>query len=141
MAYVIPPTFTNGNILTATNLNTLSDDIEFLYGLAHGVNLGFDIGVFTVSAAKTWYIQHKHRYLHYKYHVGSDPADAIHLDYGTELNVAEPSVAEGSYTGYVDLNPYGFTVNQWYEVRWRYSKSANSYCTVYYLLESPDTSL
>lgn len=140
MAYVTPPTFTTGNILTATNLNTLSDDIEFLYGLAHGVNLGFDIGVFTVTANKIWYIQHKHRYLHYKYSVGSDPCDSVKIYYGAAPAVYL-STAEGNYSGYVDLNPFGLTINQWYEVKWDYNRDANSNCVVYYLIESPDTSL
>jgi len=141
MAYVTPPTFTTGNILTATNLNTLSDDIEFLYGLANGVNLGFDIGVFTVTAEKTWYIQHKHRYLHYIYTVGSDPCNEIQVYYDATLVNETLSTAEGSFSGYIDLNSFGFTVNQWYAVKWDYTRDANSNCVVYYLMESPDTTL
>jgi hypothetical protein len=34
MAYTSPPTFVNGNILTASQLNLLADDVQFLAGIA-----------------------------------------------------------------------------------------------------------
>jgi hypothetical protein len=41
MAYTTPPTFADGNFLTATQLNILSDDIEYLYGRSLMPNPGF----------------------------------------------------------------------------------------------------
>lgn len=37
MAYTTPPTFGAGTALPASQLNILSDDIEYLYGVAQGV--------------------------------------------------------------------------------------------------------
>lgn len=37
MPYTTPPTFVSGGTVTASNLNILSDDIEYLYGISQGV--------------------------------------------------------------------------------------------------------
>ena len=42
--YTTPPTFTNGNHLTAAQLNTLRDDIKFLYARSLQPNVGFFSG-------------------------------------------------------------------------------------------------
>jgi hypothetical protein len=37
LSYTTPPTFVSGGTVTASNLNILSDDISYLYGVAQGV--------------------------------------------------------------------------------------------------------
>lgn len=37
MAWTTPPTFVAGTVVTASNLNILSDDLTYLYGIAQGI--------------------------------------------------------------------------------------------------------
>lgn len=142
MPYTTPPTFVNGQVISAAQLNILGDDIEFLNGVMAGPNIPFQsITWDTNSGEHTWYVRHRHRYLHYSFQIANDPADDVKIYVNNSLVFHDGSPGEGFQTSYVDLNPLGLTVGVWYPIRFEYDKAANSVCTVNYLLQSASTSL
>lgn len=141
MAYVTPPTFVDGNVLSAAQLNILSDDIEYLHGVTDTPNFGFVLRGASASTILAYYIRHKHRYLHYRYRIETHDANEVQIEYGGEMIDADMVGAIGTYSGYYDLDSYGFTVNDWYQVSVIYTSSSNSYITVDYLLEADTTTI
>lgn len=143
MPYTTPPTFVNGQIVSAAQLNILSDDIEFLNGIMAGPNIPFQsITWDTNSGEHTWYVRHRHRYLHYSFSITSDPADDVKIYYNGVQIFHDGAPGEGYQTSYRDLNAYGtWTAGQWYPIRFVYQKAANSVCTVNYLIQSASTAL
>jgi hypothetical protein len=70
MPFVTIPTVAAGSILSAGYLNSLSDNQEFLYGLANQANIPFNSFAmsdqnFNADSAY-WIMRHRNRYLHYK---------------------------------------------------------------------------
>ena len=49
MAYQTNPTFADGSILSASDLNILADNTEFLHGLVTGVNMPFPKVVYSIE--------------------------------------------------------------------------------------------
>ena len=112
MAWSAPPTFADTNILTAAQLNILSDDVEYLYGLVSGVNVPFNSLTTTVNLDDTnnqWLMRHVYKYLHYKLRVASGQNDDldIYMVRGTQdIRIFGESAARTggySYSGYIDL--------------------------------------
>lgn len=149
MAYTTPPTFVDGNVLTAAQLNVLSSDIEFLYGLGDVVNVPFSaklyVGGSLLQDQIKWRIRKKYRYLHYSFTLISgsiSPAD-MRLYYDTNIiyqNTSPTSLSTPqTFSGYVDLNAYSLTTGTWYLIYW-YGECHAS-CIANYLVESSGTSL
>lgn len=125
MAWSTPPTFSDTSVLSAAQLNTLSDDLEYLYGLSSAVNIpflrdpAFQGGNNTTSY---WQIRHRAQYLNVYIGYTVDGAWSDHLAWtvtygGTTISSTDPI----SYTnpGYVafDLDALGsFTLGNWYEI-------------------------
>lgn len=112
MAWSSPPTFADTNILTASQLNILSDDVEYLYGLVSGVNTPFnslESGVQLTAANNQWLIRHAYEYLHYKVRVRAGQNDdlEIYMNNGTtDLRLYWDSTARTTgyeYSGYIDI--------------------------------------
>lgn len=142
MPYTTPPTFVNGQIVSAAQLNILSDDIEFLNGVMAGPNIPFQSVTWdTNSGEHTWYMRYRHRYLHYSFQISSDAADDVKIYVNGSLVFHDGAPAQGFQTSYVDLNSLGLIVGTWYPVRFEYDKQNNSVCTVNYLIASASTSL
>lgn len=142
MPYTTPPTFVDGQYASATQLNDLSDNIEFLNGVMAGPNISFQsITWDTNSGEHTWYMRYRHRYLHYSFQIASDPADDVKIYVNGTLVFHDGAPGEGFQTSYVDLNSLGLTVGNWYPVRFEYDKAANSVCTVNYLIHSASTAI
>jgi hypothetical protein len=53
MPYTTPPTFVDGQIVSAAQLNILSDDIEFLNGVMAGPNIPFQSITWDTTAGNT----------------------------------------------------------------------------------------
>ena len=66
MAYTTPPTFNTGDILSATQLNILSDDIEYLNGFGWLSPTMVSVKL-AVDGDALFIIRHTQRYLHVKY--------------------------------------------------------------------------
>ena len=169
MAYTRPPTFVNGGILGATQLNIFSDDLEYLYGVvsapwipAHSLVVTGDITHSTADNA--WYIRHKYQYLHFcfRWVTGNDPTTLrIYYDYPTETTACLDTsdftslLDTTTYSGYslyssttdaaVDLsNVTNFTeptVGNWYNINIEVDTEAGDLWEVCYLIESDSSSL
>ena len=107
MSYTTIATKADGDILTASYLNTLSDNAEFLYGIANRANV--PMCTLRVSATDVdnsdaiWYFRHKLRYLHYKISCAANP-DHVRVFYAATSYYAASVLTGTSYTGYIDLN-------------------------------------
>ena len=156
MAYETPPTFSSGAILQAAQLNVLSADIEYLYGIVQRVNIPFSAlvttGVGLTSANNLWYVGHQHRYLHYKWGIGAagDGITRCRIWYnGVNIYEAAGGVLGAGPTGqtsYIDLygSPGGLTaptVGTAYAIYFETLIDNDTVFTAYYLIESSLTSL
>jgi len=113
MAYSAPPTFVNGNVLTAAQLNILSDDVEYLYGLVSGVNIPFNSITTTINLRSNnnqWLLRHAYQYLHYKARVTANDNDDFDIfitqSGGYDIKVYTDSTTRSAtytYSGYIDL--------------------------------------
>ena len=119
MAWTVPPTFAAG-VLSAAQLNILSDDIEYLYGIAQQVQIPFSVLVtaddLTVNN-NGWRIRYLHRYLHYRISIDTWNCTSMAI-YLNNTQVYIDSVTRNNYTwaGYVDVNSLGLTVGNWYNL-------------------------
>jgi hypothetical protein len=148
MAYTSPPTFVNGNILTASQLNLLADDVQFLAGIAGRINIPFQSIISGAGSGidAVWQIRHTHRYLLYYITQNASTSDQMKIRYdGTEIySDTGDRAAPYLWSGYVDLDssPGGLTVGDWYQIDLDIVQKTGSGVTqVIYLLESPNTSL
>lgn len=147
MAYTTPPTFADDTILTAANLNILSDDVEHLYGLISGVNIPFSSQTITASGeSRRWIFRRQARYLHYKIRNITNDTDELHINVNGNDEYDDVTNRSGAYTweGYIDLT--GITavpaVGAFYEVYVdiTFDTGPND-LRVDYLLESDSTTL
>lgn len=149
MAYTTPPTFTTGAVLTAAQMNTLSDDIEYLYGITQGVNIPFSALVTKRDINQSenlWYMRHMHRYLHFKWGV-NDVGEgltgfSIHVN-GVKVHEVGVSTGEASYEDFT-LEPGGLTeptIGDFYSIYIEAAFDQDTTFTLYYFLESDKTTL
>lgn len=141
MAWVTPPTFTAGLAASAANLNILSNDLDYLKGIAEGPNAPFQSVVFTNSGTATYHVRYRYPYLHYKYVVSADPGDDIKIKVNGTTKYSDGAPGEATVAGYVNLTSMALTPGSWYPVTVEWMKSANSVLTVWYLLLANVTSL
>lgn len=148
MAYTTNPTFADGNILTAAQLNILSDNIEFLYSLISGINVPFSSQTLTGSGnTRKWISRRQARYLHYQFRLTTGTSDELDIRLGAadtiEYTDATNRSAPYTWTGYLDLtatteNP---AVGDFYHVFVEFDFAAAGEFIVDYFLESDSTTL
>jgi hypothetical protein len=128
VAWTSPPTFSSGNVLSAAQLNVLSDNQEFLFGYVSGQNPGIASLVLLTDGDGFGVIRHEQRYLHVVYLCQDDIK--IYYD-ATEVfhDGAPDGVVNDS--AIIDLNPFSFTVGQLYTVKFTMDSG-----TVFYFYES-----
>ena len=141
MAWTTPPTFVTSNAASAAQLNILSDDLEFLQGVAAGPNAPFQSYVFSTSGTATYHLRYRYPYLHYSYTVSVDPGDDVNIKVNGTSKVHDGAPGEATVTSYVDLTSMGLTPGSWYAVLFEWAKDANSVCTVHYLVTANTTTL
>lgn len=130
MPWVSPPAFSDGDYLTASNLNVLSDDIEYLYGLAHQVNTGsllidFTPGSGTTEIQTVHFLRHFNNTFRYRAEVVQGTIDSLIIKYvnsaGTPVTIFNDGGTNPSapylWAGTVDLTAFGFVVGDYYEIR------------------------
>ena len=113
MAYTSIPTLTDGAILSASYLNLLAANANYLGGLGALPNVAFR-QIRTSSAGSTFFhMRHRHRYL--KVYYESTNCDYIKIYYnGSQvMNDGDPDAAQ---TYSIDLNALTLTVGNWYEI-------------------------
>lgn len=143
MAWTTPPTFVDTNTLTAAQLNILSDNQEFLHGIANVPNVPFKVISAGNDINQTYKIQHRGQYLHYWVHITGGTHDELTITYnGTDV-YEDLGAQTGPYTwqSSVDLNDTGIitptpTIGTVYdlEVDFKWTSAATVY--IYYLRES-----
>lgn len=110
MAWQVPPTFSNGNVLTAAQLNILSDDVEFLYGLVGGgINTPFaSLPTVTnlTSANNQWLFYHINNNFHFLVRLISDDNNDLEIFYNGQRVYHDSTNYSGAhtYSDYIDLD-------------------------------------
>lgn len=128
MAWTNPPTFSTDDVLTATNLNILSDDLSYLHGLVSGANPAMTSAVLTVDGDAFFIIRHTGRYLHGVYLCQDDIK--IYYDATEVFHDGAPNGTINDSITPVDLNAFGLTIGQLYTVKCTMDSG-----TVFYLYE------
>lgn len=115
MAYTSISTVADGDILTASYLNTLASAANYLSGLGGLPNVAFR-QLRTSSAGSTFFhMRHRHRYL--KAYYESTNCDYIKIYYnGTQvMNDGDPDAAQTYSMDLQTLIP-SLVVGNWYEI-------------------------
>lgn len=150
MAYTSPPTFADGNVLTASQLNTLADDVQFLAGVAGRVVIPFQSIISGAGSGidSVWMVRHTHRYLLYYLTQNASTSDSLIINYnGTAvLNDGADHPAPYTWSGHIDLEDTGIitgiSYGSFYALDLNITQKTGSGVTqVIYLLESPNTTL
>ena len=115
MPYTSIPTLTDGTILSAAHLNILAENCNYLGGLGGLPNVAFTQWRTSSAGSKFYHIRHRHRYLKIYYETTNSACDYIkvYMNGTLVLNDGDPDAAQ---TYSIDLNSYGFTVGNWYEI-------------------------
>jgi hypothetical protein len=147
MAYQTPPTFADGNVLSASQLNILSDNCEFLYSVISGINIPFTGETMTGSGdSRIYTFRRQGRYLHYKFRQTSGDSDEvdIRIDGNIEYTDATNRTSPYTWTGYEDLTltTSAPAVGDFYEVYVEYDMLGSpGNFHVDYFIESDSTTL
>lgn len=122
------PSFATDDILTASNLNIISNNLEYLHGFVSGVNPGMASIELTVDGDAFGVIRHMQRYFHVVYLCQDDiriyyDANEIFHDGAPNGTIADSAI--------IDLNSEGLTIGQLYTVKFTMDSGI-----VYYFYES-----
>ena len=132
MAWTTPPTFVNGAVLSASQLNILSDDLEYLAGFVTGANPAITAVQLAADGDAFALIRHMHRYLWVQYNANDDVR--IFYDATEVYHDGNPG---GTRKGWViDLNSFGLTVGQLYTLKFSLDSDEGGVRIVYYAYES-----
>jgi len=146
MPYQTNPTFTDGNILSASQLQILVDNADFLWNLVSGVNIPFTGDALTANGqSRTYTFRRQGRYLHYSFEMTTGTSDEldIRIDGNIEYTDATNRTAPYSCSGYIDLtattaNP---AVGDDYEVLAEFDFASAGTFKINYFIESGSTAL
>jgi hypothetical protein len=121
MAYTTPPVFADDEVLSASALNVLSENIAYLYGLARMVNIPFAYVTLGLNYQESTYIvRHRARYLYVTLNWSNDPTWVDHLNTIVTYNAVEiyndDLTGTSSATLELDLDPLTLTVGDFYEI-------------------------
>lgn len=145
MAYTTPPTFVDGTVLSAAQLNILSNDIEFLYGIVSGINIPFTGEQITIGQTRGYTFTRQGRYLHYKARLTAGDSDitSIKIDTFSEGGDSTNRNSPYTWTEVIDLtlttsNP---AVGESYEVYVTFSAVTTGTYHLDYFIESDSATL
>lgn len=150
MPYTAIPSQSDGNTLTATYLNTVADDIEFLHGIAERPNVGFHSVYTTVDATHYYTYLHLHDYLLYSIVAvgatgGGESEAVVTISYSTDgttysgLTGGSISATQGTHTGSIDVSAR--TVGDPYYIRVAVEINDSTSVKLLYLLESTENAI
>ena len=141
MPYTTPPTFADGNILTAAQLNILSSNQEYLNGRLPALNPPFSSHVYTgsgeIGGQAQWWFRYTHRYMHYKFQLNGAISALLELSINGNDTILD-STPSGlfTYEDSVDMNGYSLTLGDWYSATFTGNKTSGS-ATAFWLFQSP----
>jgi hypothetical protein len=104
--YTSNPVFSDGNILSASQLAVLADNIEFLYSLTSGVHIPFTSETLTVGGdSRNWAFRRQARYLHYKIRSTQNDTDKLRIfvNGNVELDDGTNRIGPHTWESYIDL--------------------------------------
>jgi hypothetical protein len=140
MPWTPPPTFSTGQVLTATDLNILSEDVDFLKGRGDAPSLPFLTPTLDVAGNMYLMLYHKYRYIHYEFfNNGSNNTIKLwFVDGGnfTRTIYSNTNAPFGLTWGYVDTNPWVMAVGTKYLITF---EKTGSFLTRLNMLEARDT--
>lgn len=146
MAYTALSTKADGDILTATHLNAVAGNIEFLYGVVQGTNAPFHSHYATLSSDDAYYaLIHRHDYLLYSIVAvgatgGGETAANLTLTYSTDgssyssLTGGSITCSQGTHTGAIDVS--GRTLDTPYYIKADVTMNDSTSVHLLYLFES-----
>lgn len=150
MSFQTNPTFVDAAVLSASDLNILSDNTEFLHGLVSGVNTPFAKVEYTSDWDDTdtkWEMVHSAQYLHFKARLTMTDVTSFQI-WVAGVKVYEDTTQRAAvytYQGYVDLDASAasLTLGDPYEVylAGTFTTSPPHKLIVDYLRESGSTTL
>lgn len=117
-----PPTFSDGNVLSATQLNTLSDDLTYLYGVSQAINAPvlsmYSAGISLTSSNNLWYFRYQLPYLHYKCRCVDYGINdfAIYINGVKRYEDLTDYTPSHTYQSYIDLSALGLTLGNLYSI-------------------------
>ena len=150
MAYTALASKSDGDTLTASHLNAVASNIEFLYGLVQAPNPPFHSIYATGDSTQYYALIHRHDYLLYRFVAvggsggGETSADAV-ISYSTDgstysgLTGGSVDLEEGTHVGYADVS--GLTLDEPYYLRVVIEKHDASSVRLCYLFESSSDSI
>jgi len=147
MAYQTNPTFSDGNVLTATQLNILSSNIAFLHSIVSGVNQPFTGQTITGDGdSRSYTFRRQGRYLHFQCTNVTNDIDEFYIRIDGTREYTDVTNYSGNhvYSSYIDLT--GTTsapaVGDFYEVHAEIVfLSGPNELSVDYFIESDSTTL
>lgn len=122
MAWTTPPTFVDGNLLSAAQLNVLSNDLAELYGMAQGPNTPFlsmvSAGVSLTASNNLWYMRYQLPYLHFKCRCVDFGIHSFEIYLNGVQRVSDPTdyAPSHTYQGYIALAGLGLTLGALYPI-------------------------
>lgn len=123
MAWTTPPTFSDGAILSAAQLNILSEDIAWLWERAQQTNVGREIPSISVGDGDedeiSVAIVHKFKTLEYRIAMTAGTFDDLTIQYDTTTVFTDSNDRSTPYvySGTVNLTGFGLTLGQVYRIR------------------------
>lgn len=148
MSWSSPPSFTDGSLLSATPLNTISQDLAYLYGLlnmplAASCSLLNSTGL--SSANNSWYFRYKTglAYVHYHAYVRDNQCLQFQIMVnGTSVFNDTTTRSSGyTYSGSADISSLGLTSGNIYQLYVNATLGSLSTIRVDYFILSEASSL
>lgn len=112
----------DGDILSATKLNQVVDNLEYLWALAQSVNPPRPVDTVTAGdgadGSETMVITHRHRYLYFYFSISQGTFDDMSVSYGATTVFSDATDRSNPYVyeQTIDLDPFAFTVGQTYTI-------------------------
>ena len=148
MSYTVSPVFSDGNVLSASQLNILANNASFLHSLLAGVNIPFSGQTLTGSGnSRVWTFRHVARYLHYKIFLDGGDSDEIYIRVNGNREFSDATNRSADYTweSLIDLNAITSppSVGDFFDVyiEMAFGGGGGSDLQIVYLVESDSISL
>ena len=145
MAWQTNPTFADGNVLSAAQLNILSENCEYLFSLVSGINVPFTGDQITTGNTRGYTFTRQSRYLHYKARLTAGDSDgtSIKIDTYTEGGDSTNRASPYTWTEVIDLTTITSApaVGDEYEVIVYFTPNPTGTFHLDYLIESDSATL
>lgn len=143
MPYYPPPVFQSGAVLTAGQMNILTEDTEHFANLTDYLHPPFA----SQSVGSDHYMRRRHRYLHWKFTI---PAGGTYSSFirvwvnsNQVANITSSLTGAATHTGVYDFNSgaQGTSAGNWYHIETTHGGLTGNAGTIWYFAESDASSL